>query len=455
MTARRELRFAALAAVVVAAWSAGPAHAATAGVSPSFGLQTLHYRAGPGEANRLTVTAAGRAIALSDPAGIAPQTGCTRPAPGDVTRAVCALPQFLTSLPMEATLADGDDVVTAQLPSVVDFAEIAAGAGDDVIRGGAGEDRLDGGPGTDELYGFARDDTFLTANLDGSDTMHGGDGIGDEADYSSRRAPLRLDLDGRADDGQRGERDRIDTDVEDLAGGAGPDRIVSYGQPSTMSGGRGNDVMSGGRHTDELFGNQGRDRLNAGAGSDKVEGGQGSDRITGARGSDLLRGEGGDDLVLSRDGAIDRVGCGRGRDRVVPDRLDMAFRSCERVSRNGPAVVAPIGVEALPHGFALFASELEGRTVDVELGCPRDHRLGCAGSFRLVRRGRIIASRRFSLRTGARKTYVVSVPASTARAVNRRGRLDLRLVALSRDSFGRPIRLSAPFRIYETLPTLS
>ena len=164
---------------------------------------------------------------------------------------------------MDAVLGDGNDVVTAELPSVVDVAEISGGPGDDVIRGGRGEDRLAGGPGTDELFGFARDDSFLSPALDGADTMHGGTGIGDEVDYSSRRAPLTIDLDGRADDGERGERDRIDGDVEDLYGGSAADRITSFNQPSTLAGGAGNDVIGGVVNTDELFGNGGCDRLNA------------------------------------------------------------------------------------------------------------------------------------------------------------------------------------------------
>ena len=455
MSPRTELRVALLVAVALGILLSAPAQAATVSMAQPFGLQTLTYRAGPGEVNRLTVGPAGAAVLVSDPVGISPGAGCSRPIAADPTRALCPLPRFLTGVPLTATLGDGDDVVTAELPSVVDTAEIAGNEGNDLIRGSAGEDRLDGGPGRDELFGFARDDTFLTPNLDGPDTMHGGDGIGDEADYSSRTAPLRLDLDGRADDGQAGEGDRLDTDVEDMAGGSGADRITSFNQPTTMSGGPGNDVMRGGASTDELFGNGGRDRLHSGSGSDKIEGGRGNDRITGGRGSDLLRGEDGNDLIRSRDGRIDRVGCGDGRDRIVLDRLDMAFRSCDRVSRNGAAVVTPIGVEGLPVGFALFAAELDGHDIGIELGCPRDHRRRCIGTFRLLRRGRLLATRNFSVRTSGRRGFDnITLPASLVRLVRRRGRVDIRFVAESRDALGRRIRLTVPFRVYETLPTL-
>jgi Ca2+-binding RTX toxin-like protein len=454
MTARNVVRTALLVAVVLAILVSAPAQAATVSMVQPFGLQTLSYRAEPGEVNRLTVSSSGGGVLLTDPAGITPGEGCSRPVATVATTVVCPLPRFLTGVPLAVTLGDGDDVIVTELPAVVDTAEISGNEGNDLIRGSSGEDRLDGGPGRDELFGFARDDTFMTLNLDGPDTMHGGDGIGDLADYSGRTARLRLDLDGRADDGQAGEGDRLDIDVEDMTGGSAADRITSFSQPTTMSGGPGNDVMRGGASTDELFGNGGRDRLHSGSGSDKIEGGRGSDRIAGGRGSDLLRGEGGNDLIRSRDGRIDRVGCGTGRDRIVLDRLDMAFRSCERVARNGAAVLAPIGVEALPEGFAIFAAELEGRTIGIEIGCPRDHRRGCSGTFRLLRRGRLLATRGFSVRTDGRKTYEVVLPASVARAVRRRGRLGVRFVADSRDALGRGIRLTVPFRIYETLPTL-
>jgi hypothetical protein len=47
---------------------------------------------------------------------------------------------------------------------------------------------------------------------------------------------------------------------------------------------------------------------------------------------DVLLGGFGADLLLGRDGVRDTAVCGRGRDRLVADRLDRSS-GCERVAR--------------------------------------------------------------------------------------------------------------------------
>lgn len=59
----------------------------------------------------------------------------------------------------------------------------------------------------------------------------------------------------------------------------------------------------------------------------------GDDTITGGSGDDELSGGPGDDLMRARDGLVDVVRCGPGRDRVVADRRDLVKRDCERISR--------------------------------------------------------------------------------------------------------------------------
>lgn len=59
----------------------------------------------------------------------------------------------------------------------------------------------------------------------------------------------------------------------------------------------------------------------------------GADTITGSAGGDRLFGEEGDDRFLARDGEFDVVGCGRGRDSVVADQIDLVGHDCERVSQ--------------------------------------------------------------------------------------------------------------------------
>ena len=91
-----------------------------------------------------------------------------------------------------------------------------------------------------------------------------------------------------------------------LSGQDGADRlVVAVGRPS------------------RLFGGDGNDRLYGGAGRDQIRGGAGRD---------VVSGRGGDDVVAVRDGERDSVNCGRGRDRVVADAVDV-LTACESVSR--------------------------------------------------------------------------------------------------------------------------
>ncbi len=200
----------------------------------------------------------------------------------------------------------GDDLVTG-------------GDGDDVISGLGGRDRLDGGDGADDLEGhFGANRTGDDGAADvleggeGADTLDGGDGpdrIGggggfDLVTYYRFRPqldndPIAVTLDDRADDGEAGEDDLVGRDVEDVAGGTGPDTISATATPgpNTFFGGRGDDVFDPGEQ------------------EDRVEAGDGND------------------LLTLRDGYADRADCGDGDDRVVADELDVLAASCERVDR--------------------------------------------------------------------------------------------------------------------------
>jgi Ca2+-binding RTX toxin-like protein len=132
---------------------------------------------------------------------------------------------------------DGDDLV-------------AGGSGDDGVTGGAGNDRLIGGFGNDEAIGGDGDDTFIaTVEQDGSDHFAGGAGT-DTADYSARNnlasgTVLSLSLDGIRDDGEPGEGDLLDTDVENVKGGTGPNFISGDSDANTLQGGQSPDSILG------------------------------------------------------------------------------------------------------------------------------------------------------------------------------------------------------------------
>ncbi|MEA2192028.1 MAG: hypothetical protein QOI73_2149, partial [Solirubrobacteraceae bacterium] len=212
-------------------------------------------------------------------------------------------------------------------------ATLLGGDGADVLEGGPRGDVLSGGAGDDVLFGAAGDDSLDGGT--GADAIAGGSGR-DAADYSVRGAPLRLTLDGVANDGAVGEGDLLAGDLERLTGGAGDD---------TLSGDRGDNELEGSGGDDVLFAAAGRDVLRGGPGADtadfsqvskdlylsvveddaswvyanagensiadddKIEqveifiSGSGDDRLTGDRGRDRLFGGPGDDVLDGADGS--------------------------------------------------------------------------------------------------------------------------------------------------------
>jgi Ca2+-binding RTX toxin-like protein len=196
---------------------------------------------------------------------------------------------------------------------------IGGGPGDDAIEGGAGADVLDGGAGSDTVDGaalalFVPDGSDTLSGGDGRDTlsggagpdqlaggggvddMRGGDGL-DTVDYGVAAVDVTVTLDGRANDGGRGESDNVAVDVENVDGG---------GLEDTLTGSREANV------------------LDAGSGQDYVDGAAGRDDLRGGRGIDVIR---------ARDnGSADVVDCGTGggADFAILDPADRA-RRCERV----------------------------------------------------------------------------------------------------------------------------
>jgi Ca2+-binding RTX toxin-like protein len=81
------------------------------------------------------------------------------------------------------------------------------GVGRDVLRGGAARDVLLPEGGADKVFGGDGDDVFVSYALDGADVLHGGPGH-DVADFGSRSDALNINLNGFADDGAPGARQR-------------------------------------------------------------------------------------------------------------------------------------------------------------------------------------------------------------------------------------------------------
>ena len=217
--------------------------------------------------------------------------------------------------------------VTADLDGVADDGE--QGEGDRIatsvenLTGGSGNDRLTGSAGVNTLNGGSGNDA-LDGGL-GGDLLLGGAGT-DAADYSSRTAAVTADPDGAANDGEAGENDLVETDVESFTGGAG------------------DDVLVGATGTNFLVGGPGADVLDGAQGDDDLEGGPGADVLTGGSGGDVLQGGADADRIVARDGAWDSVRCDGGTDVAVADAIDDAATTCETVDVPSTApVVGPAG----------------------------------------------------------------------------------------------------------------
>jgi hypothetical protein len=116
-------------------------------------------------------------------------------------------------------------------------------------------------------------------------------------------------------------------------GTAGANALRGTARADILRGRGGNDRLWGRGGTDRLFGDAGHDLLYGEAGSDRLYGGSGNDRLFGGPGRDLLEGGTGNDVISARDRMRDTIRCGKGRDTVTADRMDIVSRDCERVTR--------------------------------------------------------------------------------------------------------------------------
>jgi hypothetical protein len=207
---------------------------------------------------------------------------------------------------------------------------------DDKLVGAGGPNLLSGGDGDDTLFGGRGDDTLLGGTGDdllsggpGADTLDGGPGT-DTVTYAGDPLPVHVTFDGRANDGESGERDNVAATVETVIGGRGNDTLTGDANPHTLIGGPGDDILSGGNSDDTLIG---------GAGNDTLSGGEGNDVLTGGPG-------------------IDVFSCGQGADDRVTDATaaDHVRADCDRPHIYWTSLSSTIGV-----------TTLDGRTVNDSL----------------------------------------------------------------------------------------
>jgi uncharacterized delta-60 repeat protein len=184
-----------------------------------------------------------------------------------------------------------------------DIEIVRGGSGDDRVEGfqasygNAGNDTLVGGYEPSALWGGDGDDLLIGGPGYPGDYFRGGAGV-DTVSYAGRGGGVTVTIDGAANDGATGETDNVFTDVENVVGGEGNDKIT---------------------------GSDADNNLDGGPGDDDLRGGNGNDTLTGGAGKDQLRGQAGDDtLYAAGDNAVDFLDGGGGRDRARKDPDDFA-----------------------------------------------------------------------------------------------------------------------------------
>jgi Ca2+-binding RTX toxin-like protein len=311
---------------------------------------------GDAGANAITVTATSEAVFIAEAGAHVVDAAWGDACMQDGARVRC--PDFPGGGSVLLRGGDGNDTLTADTADHV--IHLRGQAGDDVLNsspngynsfmsGGDGNDTLNGrsgfiggnkmGPGdSPQTYdtGDAGNDTLngSTQNSDqfqqepGADTYNGGTApfahpmcavdpgpCSDSDSIGFVTGPVAVTLDGVANDGQAGEADNVQIDVETVygtaqndvlsaAGSAKHKHLEASGGDDTLTGGSGGDFLDGGQGADTLSGGGGGDTLHSGydepgaATTDRMDGGDGDDTFGTGLGADDIVGGGGIDSVF-------------------------------------------------------------------------------------------------------------------------------------------------------------
>jgi hypothetical protein len=346
------------------------------------GRFAVSYRAGAGEANRLTAreTVPGRAWSFGDAgAPVVPGPNCAAGAGGAVTCTAPAPTQDPGPPPLNTVVIDlGDRDDRARISgSRYGGTEVDAGLGDDdllVTAGwvralmGPGDDRARGA-GDDLMGGGLRRGGLSVSGGEGADTISSAGRADVSALYFGAPAGVRVRFDDRPNDGVPGEDDNVRSGVRTLYGSAHADLLDAGGvrHAVTIYGEAGDDVVRGGLGRDGLGGDGGDDRLFGAAGDDALSGGAGRNVVAGGRGHDrYFVDSDARDVIRARGGGADDVFCEK-----LPRVLEADAR--DRLTR----CAFPIEVLEPPRLD-------RRRRLHLALACPALAPGGCRATLRLI-----------------------------------------------------------------------
>ncbi len=130
------------------------------------------------------------------------------------------------------------------------------------VNGSSGDDSITDGAGSNALDGNAGNDRFILTIDNARDTVDGGAGTSDTADYSAFLTNLSVTLGTNVlvtGSGNTNANSDLITNIENFIGGAGNDTLTGNASANQLTGGAGNDTLSGGTGADQLTGGAGRD----------------------------------------------------------------------------------------------------------------------------------------------------------------------------------------------------
>jgi len=222
-----------LLALAAALIGAAPA---AAGALVEVDGAVLRYTGDDVEPGNVTISRADGMLRLAENASrMTAGAGCTASADG--YRVECA-DAGVARIEVQLGLLGSDVRILADLPTTV-----TGGPGDDLIVGGPAEDAIDGGDGNDILAGGLGADELRGGS--GEDLVSYADAIAADGTLLGRRSGVRAAIGRLAWSGSGDERDSIADDVEQLEGGAGPDRLdLRDGRATGVTCGAGRDVVT-------------------------------------------------------------------------------------------------------------------------------------------------------------------------------------------------------------------
>ena len=142
----------------------------------------------------------------------------------------------------------------------------------------------------------------------------------DIADYSARSVAVMVTVGDGADDGEAGENDDVQADVEVVRGGSAGDSLTGDDGANRLNGRGGADFLDGSGGDDELIGKAGGDTFLGGTGVDLVDYDGETLAVTAAPGGGADDGTAGEGDDISPD--VENIGGGSGADVLTGDGAD-------------------------------------------------------------------------------------------------------------------------------------